>query len=194
MPRPHWRSALGVVLVAALFASCTETGPTRLSGDGLAPTGSPDNIEAPDGLIVGHRLMANGEYELALDAYNRAVSRRGLDVDTLSALGSANLKLGRLGQARRFLDLAVEKDPEFVPAWNNLGVVLTSQQDFIGAHQAFRAAFALDNGDSEEIWQNLVLALQNLKSEKQETDQAEFLLVRRGNGRFLLLGASESEG
>ncbi len=83
--------------------------------------------EAVDGLIVGHRLMASGEYEVALRAYTRAAVSKGLNVDVLSALGSANLKLGRLGQAKQLLKKAVEKDDTFVPAWNNLGVVLSNE-------------------------------------------------------------------
>ena len=77
-----------------------------------------------DGLIVGHRLMEAGEYELALKAYLRAASEDGVNADVLSAIGSANLKLGRLGQAEQILRRALEMDPTFVPALNNLGVVL----------------------------------------------------------------------
>ncbi len=50
-------------------------------------------------LLVGHRLMEAGEFELALKAYLRAAGEQGVNVDVLSALGSANLQLGRLGQA-----------------------------------------------------------------------------------------------
>ena len=46
--------------------------------------------------------MAAGQYELALDAYLRAAARDGFTIDTLSALGTANLRLGRLGQAEGF--------------------------------------------------------------------------------------------
>ncbi len=68
--------------------------------------------------------MAAGEYELALKAYLRAASEDGVNADVLSAIGSANLKLGRLGQAEQILRRALEMDPTFVPALNNLGVVL----------------------------------------------------------------------
>jgi len=56
---------------------------------------------------------ATGEYELALKAYTRAAAQQGLNVDTISALGSANLKLGRLGQAERWLRRATEEAPDF---------------------------------------------------------------------------------
>ena len=47
-----------------------------------------------------------------------------MNADVLSAIGSANLALGRLGQAEQILRRALEMDPTFVPALNNLGVVL----------------------------------------------------------------------
>ena len=184
-------------LCAALALSGCDDGLSgRLGGaEGFAPFGTPSNEQAPDGLEIGHRMMANGEYELALKSYTRSAGEQGLGVDVLSAIGSANLKLGRLRQAKKFLEEAVERDEEFVPAWNNLGVVLTSLQEYENAHQAFRAAFALDNGQSEEVWQNLLLAINNLENNKTPvTDEAEFRLVRRGNGRFLLLETPSDRG
>jgi Flp pilus assembly protein TadD len=176
--------------VCASLAGCEEKGIfAQASDDGtIAPTGSPQSGEFPDGLSVGHTMMANGQYELALTAYTRAVQQQGLNADVLSAIGSANLKLGRLKQAKKFLTEAVEKDQNFAPAWNNLGVAHTSLGEVEEAHQAFRAAFALDNGQSEEIWQNLLLAIENKNNTKERApDDINFQLVRRGNGRFLLL-------
>jgi len=84
------------------------------------------------------------EYELALKAYTRAAAQQGLNVDTLSALGSANLALGRLGQAERLLRRATEQDPSFPPAWNNLGVILMERGNTPEASEVFRRAFAAD--------------------------------------------------
>ena len=48
----------------------------------------------------------------------------------LSALGSANLKLGRIGQAEALLRQALDEEEDFVPALNNLGVVLMEQREY----------------------------------------------------------------
>ncbi len=72
-----------------------------------------NNATAVDGLVVGHRLMDAGEHELALQAYTRAAAEHGLTVDVISALGSANLGLGRLGQAEKLLRRAIKTDPPF---------------------------------------------------------------------------------
>jgi len=144
-----------------------------------------------DGLIVGHRLMAAGEYELALKAYTRAAAQQGLNVDTLSAMGSANLRLGRLGQAEKLLRRATEENPEFPAAWNNLGVILLEKGNFAEASEVFRRAFATDNGNSDQIRENLRLALANLSDPEYDPDQQnqDFKLVRRGNGDFVILTA-----
>ena len=108
----------------------------------------------------------------------------------LSALGSANLKLGRLGQSEDILRSAIEKDDTFVPAWNNLGVVLMEQGNFGEAERVFRTAFALDSGESVEIRDNLRLALAKFKAPDYPADNNNtFVLVRRGPGNYLLLSA-----
>lgn len=181
------RCAAFLVLVLTL-AACTSAGGLRPSGDqpyapGLSPSG-----EAVDGLTVGHRLMAAGEYELALRAYYRAAADRGMGVDVLSAIGSADLALGRLGQAEQMLRRAVETDQTFVPAWNNLGVVLMEQGEVAEASRVFQTAYALDSGSSDSIRENLRLALAKLKNPAYDAGQEQkFALVRRGRGEYLLL-------
>ena len=52
--------------------------------------------------------MEAGEYELALKAYYRSAAKYGANAETLSAIGSANVKLGRVGHAEQILRRAVE--------------------------------------------------------------------------------------
>jgi Flp pilus assembly protein TadD len=94
-----------------------------------------------------------------------------------------------LGQAERWLRRAVEEDPTFPPAWNNLGVVLMERDQIGEASEAFRRAFAADNGNSDEIRDNLRLALAKLDdpSDTQDQENQNFSLIRRGVGDFLLL-------
>lgn len=179
---------LGLLLCLALVAC----GPRPLSGtvgdSPYAPAGVPRVAEAVDGLIVGHRLMAAGEYELALKAYYRAAGERGLTVDVLSAVGSANLMLGRLGQAEALLRQAIEADETFPPAWNNLGVVLMERGELGEAERVFRTAFALDSGSSTQIRDNLRLALAKLENPAyDQQNNTTFALVRRGSGEYQLL-------
>ena len=180
------RAGVAVIAIVAL-AACGTGGLNRSSGGTFAPGAA--GMSDIDGLIVGHRLMAAGEYDLALRAYNRAAAQQGLNVDTMSAIGSANLNLGRLGQAERWLRRAVEEDPTFPPAWNNLGVVLMERGQVAEASEVFRRAFAADNGNSDEIRDNLRLALANLNDSGDDiiVENQAFNLIRRGAGDFVLM-------
>ena len=174
-------------LLMLTLAACTSGGLNRSSDGVFAPgISGPSDV---DGLLVGHRLMSAGEYELALKAYNRAAAQQGLNVDTMSAIGSANLNLGRLGQAERWMRRAVEEDPTFPPAWNNLGVILMEKGNVSEASEVFRRAFAADSGNSDEIRDNLRLALANLENNgNNELQQNQnFNLIRRGAGDFVLM-------
>lgn len=177
---------LVLIVALATLAACNTGGLNRPDGTYAPGIAGEGDI---DGLLVGHRLMAAGEYDLALRAYTRAAAQQGLNVDTLSALGSANLKLGRLGQAEKLLRRAVEADPDFPPAWNNLGVILMEKGEYGEASQVFRRAFATDNGNSDAIRDNLRKALALIENPGYVDNQEnpEFQLVRRGSGQTILL-------
>lgn len=157
--------------------------------DRSVPFGADARGEGVDGLLVGHRLMEAGEFDLALRAYLRAAGEQGINVDVLSAIGSANLQLGRLGQAEQILRRALEQDPTFVPAINNLGVVLMGRDKVGEARAVFQQAYALDSGETDAIRENLRLAIAESENQVYDTDviEADFSLVRRGQGEYLLL-------
>ncbi|OIQ06438.1 MAG: tetratricopeptide repeat protein [Rhodobacteraceae bacterium CG2_30_10_405] len=175
-----------------LLAACQPTGGLSAADAARnAPPGVDARGTGVDGLLVGHRLMAAGEYELALKAYLRAAGEQGMNVDILSALGSANLHLGRLGQAEQLLRRAVELDPTFVPALNNLGVVLMERGKISEARVVFQQAFALDSGATDSIRENLSLAIALGEDAGYTQPEAtnNFSLVRRGQGEYVLLSA-----
>ena len=177
------------ILALALLAACSSGGFERSDTAVFAPGVAGASEE--DGMLVGHRLMAAGEYELALRAYSRAATQQGLNADTLSAIGSANLRLGRLNQAERWLRQATDEAPDSPVAWNNLGVILMEQGKYAEASEVFRRAFATDSGNSDQIRDNLRVALAKLDdatyADPNNNDQVQ--LVRRGTGDFVLLTA-----
>ncbi|MBE2274674.1 MAG: tetratricopeptide repeat protein [Rhodobacteraceae bacterium] len=179
------RHFAGVLLALSLAACGNAGGPGTAGSPAIDPRG-----EAVDGLLVGHRLMEAGEPELALKAYLRAAAEDGVSIDTLSAIGSANLALGRLGQAEQILRRALEIDPNFVPALNNLGCVLMERDKIGEARVVFQQAYALDSGETDSIRDNLKLAIARTESPVYDEDQEEkgaFKLVRRDKGQFVLL-------
>jgi len=181
------RASTALLLFGSLTLAACNTGGLNRSDGVYAPGVAGESTL--DGLEVGHRLMAAGEFELALQAYTRAAAQQGLNVDTLSALGSANLRLGRLGQAERLLRRAVDEDPTFPAAWNNLGVVLMERGEVAEAAEVFRRAYATDNGNSDQIRDNLRKALALLAGTEYvgSNENGEFQLVRRGDSDYVIL-------
>ncbi|KMW59516.1 Flp pilus assembly protein TadD [Candidatus Rhodobacter oscarellae] len=187
IPIPGIGRALALAGPIAL-AACANTGNLGVAAKGQSHApGFDQRQDAVDGLTVGHRLMAAGEHELALKAFYRAAADQGLNIDVLSAIGSANLMLGRLGQAEDMLRRAIEADETYAPAWNNLGVVLFERGNTGEAERVFRTAFALDNGESAQIRENLLLALAKLENPVYNSENNNtFALVRRGGGTYRL--------
>jgi len=175
---PGLGAALGLVGLG-LVAACAAPGPAALEDGPYAP-GVDVRKPAVDGLEVGARLIEAGEYELALDAYTRAALDHGMSADVLTGVGTANLGLGRLGQAEGFLRRAVDAAPDWPEAWNNLGVLLMEKGETSEAQAVFRKAYALDNGESDSIRENLRLALAKSEDSGHTALQnEEFKLVRR---------------
>jgi tetratricopeptide (TPR) repeat protein len=178
------------LLATAALTAC-EQGPEPLSPRFQgpdAPAGVETPTEAADQLVVGHRLMEAGHHELALKAYVRAVAQNGATPQVLAALGSANLRLGRLGQSERLLRQAIAADQTFVPAWNNLGVVLMERGETGEAKEMFRRAFALDSGRSDHIRENLRLAIARTEAAVYDPDrEGDQQLLRQGPGSYRLI-------
>lgn len=182
---PISRQILAIV-AAATVAAC---GPKPISGgkDGLYAPGVDLRKEAVDGLEVGNRLMAAGQYELALEAFTRAALEQGMTPEILTGIGTANLGLGRLGQSEEILRRAVIEAPDWPEAWNNLGVVLMERGKIGEAQQIFQKAYALDNGQSDSIRENLRLALSKSEnSDNNDGQNEDYKLVRRGTGHFVI--------
>lgn len=182
-PTP-FRKILTAIAALAVVASCA---PKAVDPTNPWAPGVDHRAEAEDGLQVGHRLMAAQEYELALEAFTRAALDHGMTGEVLSSLGTANLGLGRLGQAEILLQRAVEEEPNWPEAMNNLGVVLMEQGKYAQAEQVLRRAYALDNGESDPIRENLRRALANLEKPANNSGQnQEYELVQRGSGNILI--------
>lgn len=177
--------AVSVAFLATL-AACSDGGFSRDRSSPFAPEVN-RRADPVDQLLVGHRLLAAGENELALDAFNRAGLERGLDAEVLSAIGTANLALGRLHQSETLLRRAVKLEAGWPEVWNNLGVVLMERGKVAEAARVFEKAYALDDGESDAIRDNLRLALAKMENVQYGADEKqEYKLVRRGSSDYLI--------
>ena len=168
------------------LAACSSGGLDASKDSPFAPPVDPSG-EAVDGLVVGWRLMGAGEYELAMDAFARYAAENGMTPEVLAAVGTANLGLGRLGQAERTLRQSLDADPNSPETWNNLGIVLMERGELAEAVGVFRKAYALDNGESDSIRDNLRLALAKSENPGYGDGQTqEYKLVRRGSSDYVI--------
>jgi len=103
------RSTLLAIIVFAMVASCGPK-PISTTPEGPYAPGVDLSKTAVDGVEVGHRMIDARQYELAIDAFTRAALDQGLTAEILNGMGTANLGLGRLGQAEKLLRRAVEAD------------------------------------------------------------------------------------
>ena len=177
---------LFAIAVLSAVASC---GPQAIATDenGLYPPGVDLSKEAVDGVEVANRLMQAQQYELALDALTRAALDQGMTGEILNGMGTANLGLGRLGQSEKLLRRAVEIEPDWPEAWNNLGVLLMERGQLAEAQQVFRKAYALDDGQNDSIRDNLRLALAKTENDVNNAGQnEEYKLVRRNRSDYLI--------
>ncbi|MFX0543210.1 tetratricopeptide repeat protein [Roseovarius sp. S4756] len=172
-----------ILTISLALAACSDSG----GGNGPFAPGVAKSGTAVDATTVGHRLISAGEYELAIKSFSRAALDEGMTSEVLLGLGSAYLGLGRVGQAEELLREAVEKDERSPEAWNNLGVTLMEQGEIAEAEQVFRRAYALDNGESDSIRDNLRLALAKQdNSVYAEAEEQDYKLVRRGSSDYLI--------
>jgi tetratricopeptide (TPR) repeat protein len=157
------RAAVMAALTLGALGACSGGPQLARGAGGVYAPGVDEGSPGSDQIEVGHRLMQAREHQLALEAYMRAAAQHGLSPDVLAAMGSANLRLGRLNQAETLLRRAVAEDGMFVPAWNNLGVLLMEQRRYGEAAEVFRRAYAADSGNSDTIRDNLRLALARME-------------------------------
>ncbi|MEM6372970.1 MAG: tetratricopeptide repeat protein [Pseudomonadota bacterium] len=179
--------ALPALIFAFLLAACSSGG-IDVSQTGPFAPGIDRNADAVGGVEVAHRLIAAGEFELAIRAFNRAaLDRGGFDGEILAGLGTANLGLGRLGQAEKLLRRATTEFDPVPEDLNNLGVVLMERGETAEAVQVLRRAFALDDGESTLIRDNLRVALAKIEnSDTLKPNENQYKLVRRGSSDFLI--------
>ncbi|MGR3635520.1 MAG: tetratricopeptide repeat protein [Shimia sp.] len=178
--------ATALLTICFFLAACL-TGGQNVSPDSPFAPPVDTTKDAVDPVIVGWRLMGAGEFELALQTFYRAANTHGATPEILAAAGTANLGLGRLGQAEDLLRQSLDKQPNHAETWNNLGIVLMEKGAFPEAELVLKKAFALDNGESDAIRDNLRLVLAKTENPAYDDEKIqEYKLVRRGSSDYLI--------
>ena len=108
--------------------------------------------EAEGQYNAGEAFMEVGEWEDAIDRYDRAIRLDPQFADAYASRGRARFFLGEFQQALEDLDEAIRLDPGLAMAYNNRGIVHAALGWPEQAIQDFDRAIMLDPRDSEAYY------------------------------------------
>lgn len=163
----------GAAAAAVLLMACEPIGPAA------GHSGDP--------MVVGVRLMREGQPTLALGAFNRALAEK-VSAEALTGAASAYHALGQRKQAEKLLRAAIKRDANFALARNNLGIMLYEDGDYAAAERELRRAFAITGGANRAISTNLAFAEFALSQVPEPTvkDAKAFDVIQFGHGLYRL--------
>ena len=109
----------------------------------------------------GVDLHRSGDYEKAIQCYDRALEIDPGYTNAWNNKGLALRKLDRYAEAIQCYDHALERDPKDAGTWNNKGLVLRKLGRYAEAIQCYDWALEIDSGYTN-AWNNKGLALRKL--------------------------------
>jgi len=131
----------------------------------------------------GNALIEAGEYETAIDAFNRAVSYRENFPQALTNRGFAQGKLGKHIEKRTSCEKATDVAPDFAEAWNCTGLAHFDLKQYELALEKYNRAIAVDT-DFYRGWFNKGQVLLKLGQAK-EAENATWEVLRIKPDYFL---------
>jgi len=128
---------IGVLVIVALIyvgyqAIASKSSPTTNQPSSAGQTSMPVDKEAftrnlptdfSSLVSMGNALMDQGDYELAIECYQRAAAINPEDVNVIVDLGTCKHSLGQNEEAIQYFKKALEIDPKHQIAKFNLGIV-----------------------------------------------------------------------
>lgn len=121
-----------------------------------------------------------------------AVLNRSAEADALVRRADAAAARGDSANAVQFYNQALAIDPNRYVAWNNLGVELMKQQNYLDAVRAFKVAADLSPRDPRPV-SNIGLAYQEMGWAQDALENFELALERDPNFLDALRGAAVAE-
>ena len=113
---------------------------------------------ADDWLNKGNLLLNLGEFNEAINAYNKAIELNQSNATAWKQKGNALLNLTKYQEALECNNKAIELDPKYASAWNNKGVALVYLGEYDDAIKAWDESIRLDSSNND-AWNNKGYAL-----------------------------------
>jgi tetratricopeptide (TPR) repeat protein len=120
-----------------------------------------------DWLTQGELKYALGQYQGAVESFDKAIELRQQQNSSSSALmysnrGFVRLELKQYKLALQDIETAIQIDPNYVPAWNNKGLILETMEENEASLEAYDQAIELDANDYN-VWTNRAFVLYKLQ-------------------------------
>ena len=101
-----------------------------------------------------HYLTANTafkdkNYDLSLEEYFNALKYNKLDVYIIEGIARSYMELNQYLEAKEYFYMAIDLNPNFAPAYANLGVLYDRQKQYMKAITYYKKAISIDNELSE---------------------------------------------
>lgn len=136
-------------------------------------------------LLGALTVQRNRVWATPLTLWGDAVAKSPHKARPRTAYGVALGQEGRLAEAQRELEMAIQLDPGYASAWNNLGQVKLRLGDITSGMQDLGRATQLDP-ESDSAWFNLAVALARTgNAEEAERAYRRTLELQPGNTQAL---------
>lgn len=106
-------------------------------------------------------MLVSGNFEAAIDNYNKVIQRNPNSADAYLGLGMAYKELGQYDEAYKATSKAIQLKPSYYQAYYNLGLILEMQgkkQEAIQAYEKF-----LDEVPGAEKFSDAKMRISKLK-------------------------------
>ena len=132
----------------------------------------PENVKALNSL--GNLYYASGNFREAMDVYYKAMNINSGNTGVLNNLGDINLyQMKNINEAKSLLNKAIELDPDFIPALNNLGNAFMLSGETDKAEKTFNEII-LKDPKNVQAYGNLAV----LYEDRGEINKAKTMLAK----------------
>lgn len=138
-------TALSIALIAALGM----TSGCSTQGSKQSLTATPMTVDAEAQYALGRYYQGQQRYELAIEAYRKALSANPAHVSAHNGLGASLLLVGQNTQAIEQFKTGLVHQPRSAALWNNLGYAYMLTGESKLAEIALRQALDLDPADTK---------------------------------------------
>ncbi len=132
---------------------------------------------------LGRDYLRTHQLEKAVQVMQRASELNPTDLDNLRNLGTANLQLGRLREAKKAFESITVQSDSYGPAFNGLGLVDIAQGDAVAARFNFQKAIDTDPSAVEPLL-NLGLLYQKAGQKPQALHYYRMFLKKAPRNQY----------